>query len=67
MESSRFKFEKANECLSQLRSVVATLEHYRNVSDGRRARLLGLAIDAVAIVEQDIYENELSGVARLRK
>jgi hypothetical protein len=52
---------------SYLRTMITTLEHYEKVSMEPRKSLLKLAIGAIAIVERDIYENELSGVARLRE
>jgi hypothetical protein len=59
--------EKAQQEDSFMRSTIAMLELYQKVSEPRRADLLELAIKAIAMVEKDIYENELSGVARLKQ
>lgn len=65
-DTIRSKFDKAANMDGYLRTMITTLEYYEKVSSEPRKSLLKLAIDAIAIVEKDIYENELSGVARFK-
>lgn len=65
-DSYQRTMEKAQNEDSYLRSTIAMLEHYQRISEPRRADLLELAIKAISMVEKDIYENELSAVARLK-
>lgn len=66
-ETFRSRMDKANNCLSQLRSVGATLEYWEGKTTPERAKLLRLAKEAVKIVEEHIYSDELSGVARFKE
>lgn len=65
---SEFSIKIANQTLTQLRSVVQTLEYLKRMKNtAQRAKLYDLAITAVSILEADIYENEMQGIARFKE
>ena len=65
-ETFRSKAEKANDMLKDLRNIEATLEYWEPRTTDNRAKLIGLSKQALKMVADDIYNEELSGIARLR-
>jgi hypothetical protein len=65
--STRATYQQHNSMLSDLRNIDERLEYWLDKTDARRAKLMGLAKEALKMVADDVYDNELSGVARLRE
>jgi hypothetical protein len=63
-ESQHSKAEKIHNMLQQLRSIEATLDYWETKTTDRRARIIRLAKEALRMVADDVYNEELSGVVR---
>jgi len=66
-DSYQYRMERAHNMLSQLRSIEAMLDYWEGKTTPNRAKLMGLAKQALKMVADDVYNEELSGIGRLRE
>ena len=66
-DSYQYRMERAHNMLQQLRSIEATLDYWEEKTTPNRAKLMGLAKQALKMVADDVYNDELSGVGRFKE